>query len=194
MLLECFASCTGCLPRWGRRAADNKGKERAASVPVPVPAEVAPGSAQALAADDANGPKLPFQMKLGVFDLLGECINTQVTINHSVPVNVVTRKLLKELGFKTPRHDLPPELSKFAAEALPAHCGWEQLNICAPGGEKGASHEIQFVVVEDDYYGCDLLLGRASKGINFKLGDGIYTNFRTPPLSKGTLAHARRPM
>ena len=194
MVLEYFASCTGCLVRWERRAANNKGKESAASVPVPVPAEVAPGSAQVPAADDANGPELPFQRELGVYTFLGEYRTIQVTVNHSVPVNVVRRKLLKELGFETPRHDLPPELSKFAAEELPAHCGWEQLNICAPGAPEGESHEIQFVVVEDDDYDCDLLLGRASKGISFKLGDVIYTNFITPPQSKGMLAHARHLM
>lgn len=170
-----------------RRAVD-KGEEGAASsTPLHVPAGVAPGSApeasQVPAANDANDSEPPKQMDVGVLSFLGKSTIIQATVDHSVPLNVVTKKCLKKLGFQTLRHDLPPNLSKLAAKALPGHCGWEQLTLCTPTGHRALSRDIDFLVVGDDY-GCDMLLGRETKGINFKSGSGIYPNYLRPR-SKG---------
>jgi hypothetical protein len=177
MLLDCFASCTACLsPRWERRAADRGQDPASVPVPVPIPAE-------APAADDANGLEPPFKINLSFFTSTGTAETINVTVDHSVPVNVVTNKCLKKLGFKPFPHALPPDLSKLAAKALPGHCGWQKLNFYAT---RGLSRNIDFVIVGDDYR-CDLLLGREFKGVQFKPGVGIYPNLLNPK-SKGKLA------
>jgi hypothetical protein len=188
MLLDCFASCTQCLSlRWERRAAD-KG-EGGPAVPVPVPVEMAPetapGAPQVPAADDANGPEPAFQIDLGFLNKKGNFETIRVTVDYSQPVNVVTRKCLKGLDWKPLKHALPSELSKLAAEALLAHCGWQRLGLYDLGGGRGLTRHIEFVVVGDDYH-CDLLLGREFKGVKLKPRAGIYPIFKSPQ-DKGLL-------
>jgi len=137
------------------------------------------------------GPDPPLQREVGVLTIHGELIRTYVAVDHRMPVNVVTKKYLKELGLENPRYDMSPELLKLAAKVLPWHCGWEQLTLCDPSGRMCLSHDLDFLVVNDDYYGYDLVLGRESMSVNFKAG--IYPRFVTPLGSKGILGSCMTP-
>jgi hypothetical protein len=192
MLLDCFASCTRCLSPRGERTAADKG-EGAPAGPVPVPVEAAPetapGAPQVPATNDANGPEPPFQIDLGFSNRKGNFETIHVTVDYSQPVNVVTKKCLKKLGWKPLKHALPSELSKLAAGALLAHCGWQRLGLCDLEGGGGLTRHIEFVVVGDDYH-CDLLLGREFKGVKLKPRAGIYPVFKSPK-DKGLLDSPR---
>jgi hypothetical protein len=161
MLLDCLASCTGCLtPRQERRAADHRDGVPVVPVPVhvPIPGPVAvvapetvPGAAQVPAAnDDPGSPEPPFQTDL-CCTADRATVMIRVTVDHSVPVNVVTIKCLKGLGRKPLRYPLPAELSDRAAMVLPGHRGWQQLTLCSPMGHRGLTHNVDLVIVEGLY-------------------------------------------
>ena len=133
----------------------------------------------------------PFQIRLGIFTSTGGPETIQATVDHSLPLNVVTSKCLKQLGFDDPfERPLPPDLSELAAEALRGPYGWCNLILYASVDHKSHSLDVGFVVVDDDdRHG--LLLGREFKGVKLEPGVGIFPNYATPK-SKGTLAHLYR--
>lgn len=200
MLLDCLASCTRRLtPRQERRAADHRDGVPVVPVPVPVhvpiPGPVAvvapetvPDAAQVPAAnDDPGSPEPPFQTDL-CCTIDRATVTIRVTVDHSVPVNVVTIKCLKGLGRKPLRNPLPAELSDRAAMVLPGHRGWQQLTLYSPMGHRGLTRDVDLVVVDDDYP-CDLLLGAEFKGVSFEPGGGLYPN-HAKALDKGTCSLA----
>src|SRR2546423_7003506 len=142
MVLDCFASCTGCLmPRRVKSAAHTG--ESAPIVPGPVPEQVAPeaapGSPQAPTAIDADGPEPPFQTDLGFCTIMGKPEILPVTVDQSMSVNIVTNKCLARLGFKPLQCAMPPKLSELASQAFPGHYGWQKLGLFAPSGHRGLS-------------------------------------------------------
>jgi hypothetical protein len=157
--------------------------EGAPAIPVPVPMEAAPETAPAAPevpdSDHANGPVQPFQIDLGLSNNKGNFKPIHATVDHSHPVNVVTKKCLKGLGWEPLKHGLPSELSRLAAEALLAPCGWQRLGLQNLGGADGLTRHVQFVVVGDDYH-CDLLLGREFKGVKLEPRPGMYPIFKNP--------------
>jgi hypothetical protein len=183
MLLDCLASCTGCLtPRRVKSAVDTG--ESAPIVPDPVSEQVAPeaapGSPQLPAAIDTNGPEPPFQINLGFCTIMGKVEIILVTIDQSMSVNVVTNKCLARLGFKPLQHAMPSKLSELASQAFPGHYGWQKLSLFAPSGHRGLSSNVDFLVVGDDYH-CDLLLGYEFKQLTLKPRPGIYPNHSIRP-------------
>jgi hypothetical protein len=175
MLLGFFTRCFS--PRPERRVAD--GGQGPVSILTPA----------AMASEGPSCPESPFLINLDFFTLAGDIQNVSVTVDYNALVNVVTSKQLKELGYEPQQRALPPDLSQLAAKELPGHCGWQQLLLYV---NKHYSHEIQVLIVSDDYR-CDLLLGREFKEVEFNPGAGAYPNF-TNPKGKGTLTRAQRIM
>ena len=208
MLFECIASCTGCLlPRRERKGVDVE-EDRAAvvvaptpvSVPmsVPVPVQQGPpetetlgplGEPQPLGAnDDGNGPAPGSgQVYLGFFTSKGRPQNICVTIDHSKPVNLVTDRCVRRLGYEPLTDPAPPAaLRELASTAFPANFAWQQLHPYTPRGHNGTMRSTNFVVVGDHDLACDMLLGREFEGVSFDPVDGIYPNYpgkRTPGAS-----------
>jgi hypothetical protein len=181
-------------PRWERRAA---GKEEGpAPVPVPIPVKAAPEAApeapRVPTADDASGLEPPFQVYLSFFTILGDPQIIHVTVDYSLPVNVVTNKCLNELGFKPLPQALPPNLSEPAANVLPGLCGWQKLCLHPTAGHGCLSRDIDFVVVGDDYH-CDLLIGREFKGVEFKPRLGLYPNYTVPKRTGKLILRVKAP-
>jgi hypothetical protein len=142
-----------------------------------VPGQAAPGAAQVPGAIGAhNSPEPPFQTDICFFNSVDKADTLRVTVDQSMPVNVITNKRLAALGFEPLRHSMPPELSEFAAQMFPGFCGWQQLCLYAPKGRGGLSSDPSFIVVGDDYH-CDVLLGCEFNRLTRRPGPGIYTNF-----------------
>ena len=188
------------LPRRERKGVDVEEDPAAVRAPTPVPvpmsvvvpAQQAPETASSaplrepLRADDDGNRPAPSQVYLGFFTSQGCPQNIRVTIDHSKPVNLVTDRCVRRLGYEPLTRPAPAALRELASTAFPANFAWQHLRLYTPRGHNGIARSTNFVVVGDHDLACDMLLGREFEGTSFEPVDGIYPLYpdrRTPGAS-----------
>lgn len=210
MLFECVASCL--LPRREKKGVDVEERAAAILAPTPVSAPMSvpmsepmsesayvPVSGQQApetgtpvplrehlrANDDGNGAA-PGQVDLGFFTSTGCPQIIRVTVDHSKPVNLVTDRCVRSLGYEPLTGPAPAALRELASSAIPASFAWQRLHLYRPWGHNGNARLTHFVVVGDHDLACDILLGREFERVSFDPVQGIYPNYagkRTPGAS-----------